>query len=388
MTFRFFKKRIQQTGTAIPPVSAPEEQQFRSPFTDTREDAADNWARPTPQNTTGSVPVNGSQTTWQETGFHMEDVPADFAQVLDDTNEQRYVRPEATDWYEDPFRDQAEDKNLVKHRSDAVRNHQGPFFGQDTQAPQSKPRGKAGSRVWLYVSLIVVVLVTVGAIVYSSVFRIATISVEGNVRFSDAEIIELSGIRLGDNVLQLDEKKIGDRIETNSYLVFGGVSRLTFRDVQISVYERTPVAFIISHGSRYIIDSRGNLLEQDSSIENIPGLLRVEGISVKGATEGERISVDTAYEIRLALYADLMLELKAMGAVGEITELYVNNMDSIYLVTHDGYSVHFGDSSSLHAKLRSTLLTVAELRARGSGVGTIDVSVPESPSYIPENITY
>ena len=48
-----------------------------------------------------------------------------------------------------------------------------------------------------------------------------------------------------------------------------------------------------------------------------------------------------------------------------------------------GFSVRLGTSERLHAKLRSLLLTEAELVGRGYASGSIDVSSPEKPTYIP-----
>ena len=67
-----------------------------------------------------------------------------------------------------------------------------------------------------------------------------------------------------------------------------------------------------------------------------------------------------------------------------MVELDMSDMDSIFLTTSDDYIVRLGDSTDMHAKLRAMILTIEYLRANGHGEGTVDVSVPVYPSYIPD----
>ena len=46
-----------------------------------------------------------------------------------------------------------------------------------------------------------------------------------------------------------------------------------------------------------------------------------------------------------------------------------------------------GDSTAIHAKLRSMLLVMDELAARGYTGGSINVTNPEAPSFSPSSPT-
>ena len=74
-----------------------------------------------------------------------------------------------------------------------------------------------------------------------------------------------------------------------------------------------------------------------------------------------------------------------LGAMDQILELDLSDMDNLFLVSTDGYSVRLGNSENLHAKLRAMLMTLDWLRQEGYGAGTVDVSVPVNPTYIPES---
>lgn len=407
MALHLFRSKAKQgTQTDLPTPASPEDQ-FRSPFTDQREDAPDNWARPVSREAAGNT---ASQTqpvqrvSWQDTGYHMEATAADYTPALDEHNDPGYVTPEAPDWHDDPFRDSAVDPGLRGQRSKAVENLSGPFFeetamhpsqatgaapGQTTGVrPAQRPRfslralANPGSRVLPKVALILGVLAIIGLCIYNTALQIVSISVEGNVTISDEEIIRLSGIKPGDNVLTLNDEKICAGIQTNSYLVYNGITRNSFQNIVISVREREPAAYINYCGLIYIIDNRGALLAMSDDTDHPPELLRLEGVEIRNAPMGEKI-IPTSAE-RLNLYTTIMLELKAMQAEKQIVELYVSDMDNLYIGTKDGFSVYLGTSQDLHAKLRSMILTLEELRERRCASGTVDVSTPASPNYIPE----
>ena len=112
--------------------------------------------------------------------------------------------------------------------------------------------------------------------------------------------------------------------------------------------------------------------------------MAVEGFDIRLCEVGRTLSVVSA--ARMGVYTSVLMELKVMGALDQMRELDLADMDNLYLVSTDGYAVRLGDSQGLHAKLRSMLLTLDKLRQDGYGPGTVDVSAPVNPSYIPENL--
>lgn len=79
------------------------------------------------------------------------------------------------------------------------------------------------------------------------------------------------------------------------------------------------------------------------------------------------------------------MELKAMGMEKDISVLYLTDPESIYLGTTSGFSVRMGGSERIHAKLRSLQLVLEKLVNEGYPEGTIDVSTPDVPTYIPSS---
>ena len=400
MALDWFKKK-KETAAHPPVATAAPDDPYRSPFTDQREDAADNWARPVQSDgqPTGSMsqplPRQQAGGSWQTRGYHMEQTLADTVAPVDAGSDPGYITPEATDWHEDPFRDNGEDPELRKERSKEVENHSGPFFGDTGSSARVKTKtgqGRAGSRVGVYAALIVVVLLVIGTILYSTLLRITTITVEGCRTIPASEVVRLSGISVGDNVLDVinNDAAIKAGIESNSYLVFNSVKTVTPQQIIISVRERQPAAYINYCGIQYVIDNRGNVLSVSDETGRPAGLMRLEGVEIRSYTLGWPLTATNGY--KLDLYKEIMLELIAMQMTSEVSELYLTDMENLYVGTTQGYSVHLGDSTDIHAKLRLMDMVVDELEANpsvkeGYSVGTIDVSNASLgyATFIPEN---
>lgn len=288
----------------------------------------------------------------------------------------------------DPFDGYGEDPSLAQERSENLYDRERTFWHNvnDLEMPQEqqpKAPPKADKHALRWILLIVAVLAAAGFLVYGTVFRVKSITVQGNGIISTEDVIRLAGLSEGMSTLTLDHDAIERGIESNRYLSFVCVDVQLPDQVVIQVRERTPAAVIKYCGIIYIADSRGMVLEEsfDTSV-NYPGLISVNGMEIRQCEVGKQLILASTKQ--LDVYMSVLLELKVMGATDQVKELNLSDMDNLFLVSTDGYAVRLGESSSIHAKLRAMLLTLDKLREDGYGVGTVDVSTPVNPTYIPE----
>ena len=76
-------------------------------------------------------------------------------------------------------------------------------------------------------------------------------------------------------------------------------------------------------------------------------------------------------------------ELDAQGVLFQMSELNLSSLESIYLVTLDGYTANIGNAEELRAKIGTVRAVAEELRRRGLGGGMIEATVPGQASYRP-----
>lgn len=295
-----------------------------------------------------------------------------------------------------PFEEPAEAPELRNVRSDNLYSRDDRFWKhvEELEQPMSMaPAQDTGRQVKAgpdghtlrWVLLILGVMALVGLVVYSAVFRVRSIYVEGARNIPVQEVIRLSGITEGMNTFAIDDNAVERGIESNRYLSFVCVDKQLPDKVVLQVKERTQAAAVKYCGILYILDNRGMILEE--AVENLEAwdhLVAVEGLGIKSCRVGETIGLHHVEQMKI--YTELMVELKVMGALDDVKELDLTNVDNLFLVSRDGYSVRMGNAEKLHAKLRSMLLTRDHLNQSGyqNKGGTIDVSAPINPTYIPE----
>ncbi len=131
-----------------------------------------------------------------------------------------------------------------------------------TRKHQSK-RKNGGNLNGLYLAISVVLILAVilgGSIVF---FKINTIEVEGNVHYTEEEIVSASGVNLGDNLLLTRDTTVVARLLTQlPYVSSVTLSHRLPDTLVITVAESDAQAAIYDgSGSWWLMDSSGKLLE-------------------------------------------------------------------------------------------------------------------------------
>lgn len=242
-----------------------------------------------------------------------------------------------------------------------------------------------GSRaLWIFLGVLVVLL-AIWMLIYSTFLQIRRISVEGETSLSEQEIIAMSQLQVGMSTFDVDVEKVIERIERS------GVLRCMLVDVAmdritIHVRERLPAAYIEYNGELALLDERGWVLDAGNiGAEKTNKRILVKGFDVRRCSSGQPVTLETP--ARLTVYTQILIELRAMKGRDLICELDMTSMDSITLKTTDDFIVNLGNEKDIHKKLRAMMIVREEILRNGycgpvTG-GTIVVADPASPSYMP-----
>lgn len=242
---------------------------------------------------------------------------------------------------------------------------------------RSRPKGRG---LWA-VLCSVFVLVGVGIILHSTLFRLKRVQVVGVTYRTPLEVVTLAGVAEGDNILLLDEEKIRDRINADRYLIFQDMQRDYPDALILQVYERIPRVNIQSMGVQYTLDGEGMVLEQTQTLQLTEGLIAVTGLEITSSALGRYITCQR--EEQIAAFRRVLSELSLQEAISQISELNLADMDNLYLVSVDGFTIRLGDDGEMQAKIGAMRAVLDYLRETGRVKGSIDVSAPVNPTYIP-----
>ncbi len=228
---------------------------------------------------------------------------------------------------------------------------------------------------------ITAVILVIAVVLYSAMFRVRAIHVSGQTTIPEKEVIRLSGLKVGQSSMTINDEAVMRKIESNRYL------RCTLVDVQwnsvtIHVKERVPAVYINHNGMIITLDNRGFVLEETlASSAGYEHLVKVSGLNVRRCALGQQIALHS--QSQLETYTQILVELKAMKGIDLLRELDMSSMDSIYLTTRDDFYVRLGNEEDIHAKLRAFMITRERVLQMGYSKGTIDVTNPGRPTYLP-----
>ena len=178
-----------------------------------------------------------------------------------------------------------------------------------------RTRRRRGRFGFLYKALSLVLIlaaIVAGCIVF---FRVNDVAVSGESKYTAQEIIDVTGVQQGDNLLLLPRNQIVKRILTQLPYVSNVNLRPSLPDtLLISVTECAPAALVQGGEGWWIIDARGKLLEQVSAPTVRPDLAKVTGITALLHTaEEEQTKLSSLTRLLTAMENRAML-----GRVGAI----------------------------------------------------------------------
>jgi len=297
-----------------------------------------------------------------------------------------------------PFDEPEDSPELAESRSQNVTEREGPFWqdpskGYTSQYPAAG-RSESGGRKktenggrrrralrWIIGAVFFVTAIIL--ILRFAVFSVKEILITGNEEISAEEVIRISGIRRGDNILSINEKNVEERVASDYRLQFRYMVCELPSTVILSVREREPCCWLTYCGIMYVMDKNRMVLRESENPEDRPkDLVEIKGLEVRSNTlVGQYINLGS--EAQQSIFTELFLEMKVLGCVDRIKEADIRDTNSILLVTKTGYTAGLGDRENLHAKMRSLLLIEEELQQMGRFGGTINLSNPETPIYTP-----
>ena len=164
----------------------------------------------------------------------------------------------------------------------------------------------------LLVTTAVVCLIAVGAWValYSSVFSLRTVTIEGLVRLSKQQVLDRAALPGGRSLLRLDPAAIAARVERLPPVADATVTRRWPHGLLIKVTERRPVAAVATGSDWALVDIDGVAFATVSSAPSSLVPVRVGAAMSQGGAADVRSAL-AVYRALTATLRDQVVELRA-----------------------------------------------------------------------------
>ncbi len=230
----------------------------------------------------------------------------------------------------------------------------------------------------IFFTVVCAVLVVVAAVFATTVFfRVSTITISGETRYSEQQLVSASGVHDGDNLVLLDVKGI-TRSLTDAYPYLNEVKlhRRLPSTLQIEVSDRVPILSVENKDSYLLADAQGKLLDSVGAVE--PGTVEVIGAEPQNLNVGDVIDEENE---KLTTVLDMMTLLTKYGMNEDIVSIDISKAYDVRVQYADRYTILLGNMDELEHKIQFLLAILKEPSLPESGV--IDLTDENEARYRP-----
>ena len=212
-------------------------------------------------------------------------------------------------------------------------------------------------------------------------FKVDTLEVEGNDRYSEEEILEITGIEYGQNLFLLDRQAIAEKITGQlPYIQSVKIRRKLPDTIVIEVAESTAAAAVLSDGEAWLISPKGKLLERVTAAEG-EGYLQVTGCTLLLPTEGSTMEFPNDGHITEEQLLALLQALSDRDMTGEAEEIDCSGEEFLVLRYAGRFDVQIPYDADYGKKLLALETIVGTLEANETG--TVILTLPDRSFFKP-----
>ena len=238
----------------------------------------------------------------------------------------------------------------------------------------SNHRRRRGNFGFLYKLLSVLVICGAVVAALTLFFRVDTIRVTGNDRYTEEEVIQASGIQLGDNLFLLNKYEAARSIaEQLPYIDIEDIwIRRELPDtLLIDVAEcGTPLA-MIQDGSAWLVSPKGKIVEQLPAAQ-AGDYAVIDGCELLAPSVGTDIALSTEYASQQSSLLALMTALEAADRMDQVDAIHLSDLSQLVMDYAGRFSVEMPYSADYEQALKIVQGVVDTLETNQTGTIHLD----------------
>lgn len=242
-------------------------------------------------------------------------------------------------------------------------------------------RRRRGRFAFLYKLLSVLLVCAVIIVALTMFFRLDTIEISGQERYSQEEILAASGLEAGDNLFFLNKYSVAERLLRElPYIQNVRINRRLPNAILIQVTESEGVLAFVQDGSAWIVSPRGKIVEQrkPSEAKDIPVVDGVELLSPSLATP---IALAKDQQSRQSSLLALLAALEEAGKMNQVQAIHLGDPGRLELEYKGRFTVLFRYEGDYARGLRS--IDAVEERLQSNETGIIDLRYDDRAEFRP-----
>lgn len=236
-----------------------------------------------------------------------------------------------------------------------------------------------------YLLLFLVVIGTALTLSLTVLFRVETIEVKGESRYSAEEIMKASGLETGGNLFLADIDSASDAVEKKlPYIGKAEIRRVLPSSLEIEVSEEQVAGVVLDDTQYILVGVSGKVLERLT--EQPEGYPLVKGMAVQSAAIGTQIVYQDSE--KTSVFEKLTQAISELG-LEKVTEIDLTDSYSTTVLYDDRILLKLGTPTSFKEKLLTFLTLLEKGSLTETDRGTLDLSlvVETDRSYFSEDFS-
>ena len=249
---------------------------------------------------------------------------------------------------------------------------------------QPRSRRKSGRLFHIYIvlsTLLIIAAVVAGSMVF---FKANKFEVQGNQRYTEEELLEVSGLEAGENLFRIPRREIARQMEEAlPYLKRVNIRLIPPERVVIEVEETVPAGAIVSGSQIWYVDSGGKLLEQVSENGGYPEII---GLTLVEPAVGTEFAVAEEDSLKAKGLKGLLAALEEKNMLSKVQSIDLSASSSYLVMLYENrLSVKMGLADDFVYDLK--MLTAAEEKYISENwgpndTGTLDMTRAEGQAHL------
>ena len=241
-------------------------------------------------------------------------------------------------------------------------------------------RGRRGRRFGVLYKLLTLVVVCAAAVLALTLFfKVESVEVTGNSRYSAQEIQDACGVQLGDNLYLLSKPDMVQRLHQRfPYIDEVRITRSLPNTLRVQVTEFTTVYAVEQEGTVWLLTSGGKIVETAAERGDVP---LIDGCELLAPS----LSGDVSFALELQNRQESLFALLTALESAELTEgvraIHLGDPTVLSMDYTESFTVEMPYGADYPRLLRYLTLVIEELETNLTGV--LDLTRDGEPHFRP-----
>ena len=250
----------------------------------------------------------------------------------------------------------------------------------------SNQRRRRGSFGFLYKLLSMLVICAAIIVALTLFFRVDTVKISGQQRYTDEQVREASGIQAGDNLILLNKYDVaGNIVEALPYIEDTRINRKLPSTLIIQVSECGKPLAVVQDGYAWLVSSRGKIVDQlDVAAAADFGI--ISGCQLLSPSVGTKIARATDYSAQQESLLNLLSALAGAGMMEQVDGIRLDDLSMIRMDYDGRFTVEMPYGADYSQKMTILTMALESDYVQDNMTGTFDMMREDGKTYLEQNV--